>query len=281
MLCALEIKALMMRELSAGNNDFYVYEHIRLDDGSVFYVGKGRHRRFKSTNGRNQYWRRVVKKCGGFEFRFVAKNLSESEAFDLEVSHIDRLKKSGVKLTNLTNGGEGPSGIIPTDEHKRKISIAKTGVKRPKDVVDRVAKAKTIPMVGRRFGELTVIRMHGEKVSGRHPTWECLCDCGNLALRTSIALRNGRKPSCGCVLKKHLLDKYDLTGLVFGRLKVKEFSGNRDSKRNLLWTCICDCGNTKEIASEYLKSGHTRSCGCLHKDVVSKSNKIRGEHEEK
>ena len=30
------------------------------------------------------------------------------------------------------------------------------------------------------------------------------------------------------------------------------------------WRCRCDCGNIKDIKSEALKSGDTKSCGCLN-----------------
>lgn len=30
--------------------------------------------------------------------------------------------------------------------------------------------------------------------------------------------------------------------------------------------CICKCGNIREVASGHLKSGHTKSCGCLRRD---------------
>lgn len=41
--------------------------------------------------------------------------------------------------------------------------------------------------------------------------------------------------------------------------------------------CICDCGNTVLINSWSLKSGHTKSCGCLQKEaaVINGENTIR------
>lgn len=34
----------------------------------------------------------------------------------------------------------------------------------------------------------------------------------------------------------------------------------------------CDCGNTLQVASKYLKSGHTKSCGCLRLDKFAERN---------
>ena len=63
----------------------------------------------------------------------------------------------------------------------------------------------------------------------------------------------------------------DLTGQRFGRLVVKGLSDRTSGKRKrTMWLCDCDCG-TKDIhiMGEKLRSGHTRSCGCLIKIVAS------------
>lgn len=54
----------------------------------------------------------------------------------------------------------------------------------------------------------------------------------------------------------------DLTGRTFGRLVVIERSGG-PSKKHTYWLCGCECGNLCIVASAHLKSGHTKSCGCL------------------
>ena len=35
------------------------------------------------------------------------------------------------------------------------------------------------------------------------------------------------------------------------------------------WNCICDCGNTKVVRGNSLKSGGSKSCGCLTKEITS------------
>lgn len=61
------------------------------------------------------------------------------------------------------------------------------------------------------------------------------------------------------------MKKEDLTGQIFGDLKVLEFSRNtrKWDKVFRLWNCLCVCGRIKELTTSQLKSGHTRSCGCL------------------
>lgn len=55
--------------------------------------------------------------------------------------------------------------------------------------------------------------------------------------------------------------RIDLTGQRFGRLVVEGFAGT-DKKRNVLWSCKCDCGQRRVVTGNNLKSGHTKSCGC-------------------
>lgn len=63
-------------------NRYYVYEHLKATDGSVFYVGKGCGRRAWSHN-RTAHWKRVVAKHG-FTVRMVKENLPESCALTIE-----------------------------------------------------------------------------------------------------------------------------------------------------------------------------------------------------
>lgn len=53
----------------------------------------------------------------------------------------------------------------------------------------------------------------------------------------------------------------DLTGQRFGRLTVIRKAESRGS--NAWWECVCDCGNTHTVRSTELRTGASRSCGCL------------------
>ena len=68
----------------------------------------------------------------------------------------------------------------------------------------------------------------------------------------------GRKPS-------------DIKGKTFGRLTVIERDYTRDDM--VYWICECICGNIKSILSPSLtkSAGATKSCGCLAKDMMSKT----------
>ena len=106
---------------------FCVYEHIRPDTNAIFYVGKGSHRRAYSKHRRNKHWNRVVAKAGGYSVRLIADGIEEDLSFLVEMERIDQLNRIGLKLTNKTDGGEGPSGMRHTDEAKRKIAEAQMG----------------------------------------------------------------------------------------------------------------------------------------------------------
>ena len=135
---------------------------------------------------------------------------------------------------------------------------------------------RTIQMQGRKFGRLTVLELTGKRVSNRHPSWKCLCDCGNESVKTGIALRNGIEPSCGCAIKDFQRKKHNLAGQRFGRLIVLEAESLSNLKRHIIWNCVCDCGKTKKTSGADLRNGHTKSCGCLHLDTVAELSTTHG-----
>jgi hypothetical protein len=60
----------------------------------------------------------------------------------------------------------------------------------------------------------------------------------------------------------------DLTGQRFEKLTAIEPTDKRDANGCIIWLCSCRCGKESvPVSSKHLKSGHTRSCGCLIMDV--------------
>src|SRR5579863_6258775 len=57
--------------------------------------------------------------------------------------------------------------------------------------------AKRLKLIGRKFGQLTVIKDAG---NDKHnwSTWECLCTCGRSTVATAGHLTSGHTTSCGC-----------------------------------------------------------------------------------
>jgi hypothetical protein len=66
----------------------------------------------------------------------------------------------------------------------------------------------------------------------------------------------------------------DFCGSRFGKLRVLSLSHR--SRAGLHWLCQCECGNIKAVYAASLKSGRTKSCGCLHKKWLTKKNTSHG-----
>jgi len=68
----------------------------------------------------------------------------------------------------------------------------------------------------------------------------------------------------------------DLINKKYNKLTVIGETKEKDKFGNKLWICKCECGNSTIISTHNLISGHTKSCGCLHKEVLSNKNKKHG-----
>lgn len=61
----------------------------------------------------------------------------------------------------------------------------------------------------------------------------------------------------------------DISGQKFGRLTTLHRLHNYH-KKGTYWLCVCECGNLTEIYLGSLQRGTTTSCGCYHKEIVTK-----------
>lgn len=66
----------------------------------------------------------------------------------------------------------------------------------------------------------------------------------------------------------------DLTNKKFGRLTAIR-PAYKNSKRNWVWLCRCDCGETPYVPGASLTNGHTKSCGCWKNYVATTMIKER------
>ena len=73
-------------------NDYYIYVHHRVDNGEVFYVGKGRGRRCFITTSRNKKWHNIVKEANGFTVEYLHNNLLNDEALAIESEYLSKPK---------------------------------------------------------------------------------------------------------------------------------------------------------------------------------------------
>ena len=108
-------------------SEFYIYVYLR-EDGSPYYVGKGKGNRAWSKN------RRIPPPTDPSLIVIVKEFLTETEAFDEErllIAFYGRKDKGTGILRNLTDGGEGSSGWIPSAEYREKMSAALSGENNP------------------------------------------------------------------------------------------------------------------------------------------------------
>jgi hypothetical protein len=115
---------------------FYTYLWLR-EDGTPYYVGKGtRDRAFCKQHTAHKPLRdRIV----------IYPAESESDAFETEIALIwyyGRKDLGAGCLRNLTNGGEGMSGRIFSEDTCRKISDAHKGMKMSEETRQKIRDAK-------------------------------------------------------------------------------------------------------------------------------------------
>jgi hypothetical protein len=109
-----------LEEINITQNGYYVYEHIRLDNNTCFYVGKGTNNRYKCKT-RNKLHDEIVE-LYGMESRIVIDGLTEEEAYQEEYNLINKyvfelgygidvagygIKDKEYYLTNQNFGGIG------------------------------------------------------------------------------------------------------------------------------------------------------------------------------
>jgi 5-methylcytosine-specific restriction endonuclease McrA len=128
------------------------------------------------------------------------------------------------------------------------------------------------------FGELTAIKcLYINK--NRKAVWLCKCSCGNFPEVTSIALSSGTTRSCGCLHKRLLSNMFfiDLAGKKFGRLTAIKKSDKVGKRGEIMWECVCDCGNTVTVLGRSIRDLKTISCGCYQSEIATRNHTIHGQ----
>lgn len=131
--------------------------------------------------------------------------------------------------------------------------------------------SRAVDLSGQIFDNLTVLSETDER-SGNSVKWRCICVCGNIVNVASNNLRNGNTKSCGCYRKQKASETHslDLTSQVFGRLTVLSKIQQSDFEGKTTWDCICSCGTKISVIGSYLVQGTTKSCGCIHREAITK-----------
>lgn len=131
-----------------------------------------------------------------------------------------------------------------------------------------------IDLTGVKFKNITVLYRGEDAINNegrRRVKWHCLCNCGiefdvfsdNLKKRPNMTCNECAKKIRGESQRKNYV------GNKYGRLTILEMLPNSGITKV---RCVCDCGNEYIGCQSDIVNGHTRSCGCLHKETTSKIN---------
>lgn len=150
---------------------FYVYMFLRSKDSvngkkySPYYVGKGCGKR-----AFEKYGRTVPAPSDNSYIAFVEEGLTESEAFSLETYCIQtygRVDLGNGILRNRTDGGEGTSGAVVSEETRRKLSESRSGEKH----YLWGKRGELSPLWGKSRSEETKRKMSEARQGEKHPLW--------------------------------------------------------------------------------------------------------------
>jgi hypothetical protein len=116
----------------------YIYALCDPDTEEVRYVGKANEVRIRYSahllvkgrpNHHRIHWIQSLLRQGKSPVLQILEEVTEDTWVERERWWISEMKRQGVRLTNLTDGGEGLTGFVPTEEQRRKMSEAQK--KRP------------------------------------------------------------------------------------------------------------------------------------------------------
>ena len=122
---------LLIRRLIRGKwlslmDNFYTYAYLR-EDRTPYYIGKGKNNRAYFTYNRN-----IQVPKDKDRILFLKQNLTEEDAFKHEkymIAILGRMDLGTGILRNLTEGGEGTSGVVRSEETRKKMSDGQLGEK--------------------------------------------------------------------------------------------------------------------------------------------------------
>ena len=136
---------------------YYVYAYLRKTDLTPYYIGKGCLKRYKEKYS-------ITIPSDISRIVFLETNLTELGAFAIERRMIKWYGRKDLGtgiLRNKTDGGEGSSGLIHTQETRDKLSVAGKGKPKPprtKEHTDKIQASRKIngkpgANTGRTFSE--------------------------------------------------------------------------------------------------------------------------------
>ena len=143
--------------------------------------------------------------------------------------------------------------------------------------------SKKLNITDQIFGRLQAIVIDWYRTNqGKGTYWFCQCEDNNIVSVKLGSLRNGSTQSCGCLFrelasKRCKNSREDLTGQTFTRWFVDSYNPEKSKEMGVPYydcTCIKD-GNKGCVRGSHLKSGGSKSCGCLFRELSSERGRNR------
>lgn len=125
--------------------------------------------------------------------------------------------------------------------------------------------------IGDKFNKLTIIDESPRRAANGGKYWVCQCECGNIKEIRGDHLKSGHTKSCGCKNQDKI---NNIKGQKFNNLTVLEMTDKRRSGGDVIWKCLCDCGNITYASASELRNNRIKSCGCLKSIGEKTINKI-------
>lgn len=142
----------------------------------------------RCTNPKNKNWRYYGGR--GIEFRFTS--------FEQFLEHIGPRPSphSKYSLDRINNDGHYEMGNVRWATRSEQVRNARHWY------YDKDSKrGPKRDLTGQRFGRVLVQKFVGP-IYGRHPGWQCICDCGHVWVTDGYALLKGSTRSCGCLQRE-------------------------------------------------------------------------------
>ena len=117
---------------------YYTYAYLR-EDKTPYYIGKGKDNRAYRRRDKG-----IKPPKDKSKILILKQNLTEEESFRHEVYMIAMFGRKDLGtgiLHNRTNGGDGVSGAVVSDETRRKMSEALKGKPRSKEIRRKISEA--------------------------------------------------------------------------------------------------------------------------------------------
>jgi hypothetical protein len=119
-----------------------------------------------------------------------------------------------------------------------------------------------------KFGRLTAVDFSYRE--NKKTFWLLKCDCGNEVVKDMKLIKRGNIKSCGCIDR----EKRDITGQKFNKLTAIKPTPRR--YKHMDWLFECECGGNIITQATKVRTGATKSCGCLHKEKLNTHSIIHG-----